>query len=75
MGETTDTPATPEAFLRELTINLMQSEGADTDLVKILADFILQVSPPDDAVVKASSAIQKLATERAVSPKPEVAND
>lgn len=65
---------TNEEFLASLGASLKRTEGVDVDLANILKTHILKAAPAQNAVAQAKDAIQKLAGERASSPKPEVAN-
>ena len=65
---------TPADFLANLGNALRGKANVDIGLAEILAKHLLTASPAVDAVTKAKDAILKIASERATSPKPEVAN-
>ena len=60
---------TPASFLNGVGENLQKTEGADTDLAKILSAHILTVPAGADAVAKAKKAIVALAESRAKPPE------
>jgi hypothetical protein len=65
---------TPADFLANLGNALRGKANIDIRLAEILAKHLLTASPAVDALTKAKDAILKLASERATSPKPELAN-
>jgi hypothetical protein len=74
MEDKVDLTDTPDVFLRALKESLRKKEGVDAGIAEILANHILSVAPAQNAVPQAKNAILKLAGERAISPKPGVAN-
>ena len=62
---TSEGPETPEALLKRTTKAIRATEGADPDLLDILVEKILVLSPSENAVADAAKAIEALAEERA----------
>ena len=69
--EGADGTESSDKFLAKLGQALLEQDGADVDLAKILATHLLTAEPTDDAVSKAKDAIVKLARIRAASSGPE----
>jgi hypothetical protein len=62
-------------FFNELVKRLKEEQQADIGLVLILEAHLLTLTPTDDAVGQAKDAILKLAAERAIPAKSEVASE
>ncbi|ADJ29241.1 hypothetical protein Nwat_2426 [Nitrosococcus watsonii C-113] len=56
---------TPEALITEFLKDMRGTEGTDVELLDILSEHILTVTPSETAVNCAASAIEVLAKERA----------
>lgn len=56
---------TPEVFLATLSETIKTSEDVDVDLVGILSDHLLTVTPHANAVANAKAAIAAIAAKRA----------
>lgn len=74
MSDVADSPEMPDVFLARLGDALIKKEGVDIGLTDILTRHILTATPAKDAVAQAKAAIIKLASERAASPKTEIAD-
>lgn len=61
----TDVVETPEAFLTGVAAALKASDDVDADLAAILTDHLLTITPHDNVIANAKSAILTLAAERA----------
>lgn len=60
-----DDVETPEAFLTGVSFALKASDDVDADLAAILSDHLLTVTPHDNVIANAKTAILALAAERA----------
>ncbi len=69
-----DDPQTPEALIARTVNTLREADGTDVELLDILSEHVLTVTPSKTDLSDAVSAIETLAAERAETPDNGTAN-